>query len=570
MSRARPRRERSAPRWVLPPVPELGVLAAFALLLLFASPDVIGLWAFNGFRSVAPEARLLLVLLAGGAALLPLAPVRSRTLRFLVVAGAALLLAFPLRERIHFLGDSQMRLRSIAAFSANLLGDSLREWTRGLDANPLDIAVNFLVPIGLNRLGLSVLDAVGWVSAAVALAFAAGLWRLGARLAPPAELRFWLCAAVALSGAIEAFAGYAESSALLLAAAVWWWAEMLAPLGSRAQAVRTAAAWLVLFLVHRIGLVMLVPQLARALGPPLEGDRPRFRRLLLALSLAGAALAAGVLLAGTGIAQLEADWRNLLGGPAARPFLRLLTPLDAASHLLLLAPLALLAASLASGAVLRARVGRPEFKLLAAGALPLLPLAWLLPVGENGLGAQRDFDLNLLLGLTLSVAGGFLLAGLTGPRLRGALACSLPVLMLLAGSWIAVNADEPASMRRAIGLASDPRMLAEPHRGALYVFLGQRAMDLGTPQLAGDYYDRAFEIGGNPRRELLAAEAWVVAGDTAAARRSLARARSRGPLAADLERSAALIEGLMPGYPTTTGPPPAAPADSARRGPGPP
>ena len=61
-----------------------------------------------------------------------------------------------------------------------------------------------------------------------------------------------------------------------------------------------------------------------------------------------------------------------------------------------------------------------------------------------------------------------------------------------------------------------------------------------------------------------------MAGDTAAARRSLARARSRGPLAADLERSAAAIEGLMPAGPAAAVPPPAAAADSARGAPAPP
>src|SRR5262249_53098095 len=68
VSPARPRRERPAARLIVPAAIEVGALAALAALVLLASPDSTRLWAVNGFRSAAPEARLLLVLLAGGAA----------------------------------------------------------------------------------------------------------------------------------------------------------------------------------------------------------------------------------------------------------------------------------------------------------------------------------------------------------------------------------------------------------------------------------------------------------------------------------------------------------------------
>src|SRR5258706_8702581 len=102
------------------------------------------------------------------------------------------------------------------------------------------------------------------------------------------------------------------------------------------------------------------------------------------------------------------------------------------------------------------------------------------------------------------------------------------------------------------------RALAEPQRGTLHEFLGQRAMNLGQARAAGAYFDRAFEIGGNRRRLLLAAEAWATAGDTAAARRSLARARAGATLSPELETAAARIEALIAAPPdraSAPGPP---------------
>lgn len=541
---------------IAPPPTALVLLAAWALLLFAAPPRSNAFWALDGFRSVSPEACFGLVLVSIGVALIPLFRLRSGLAAGVLGVAAAVLIAFPLRERIHFLGDSQLRLRSIAAFGAGLFGAGAGEWSHKLHANPLDIALNFFAPVGLSRLGLTVLQTVSVLSLGLALAWFAGLWRLCARLGAPAPLRLSLCAALALTGSLEAFAGYAESAALLLVAAAWWWVALLAPIGDRARAVRAALAWLVLALVHRIALVMLVPQLWRALGPALPGDHPQARRLMLALSLGAAALAVGIVLAGSGARLLADDWHNLIGAAPGRSLPHLMSAADTANTLLLLAPLALLAGALAGAGALRGWARRPQSLLLMAAAIPLLVIGPMLPVGTSGFGAHRDWDLNLLLGFTLTLAAGALLAQLPAPRLRGALTVTLPVLALAALGWVAVNADEGASIRRVLALAADPAALAEPQRGTLHEFLGQRAMNLGQAQAAGAYYDRAFEIGGNRRRLLLAAEAWVAAGDTAAARRSLARARAGTLLSPELERAAARIEALIaPASDSAAGPP---------------
>jgi len=108
-----------------------------------------------------------------------------------------------------------------------------------------------------------------------------------------------------------------------------------------------------------------------------------------------------------------------------------------------------------------------------------------------------------------------------------------------------VNADETAGLRRVVTLAADSTALSESQRGTLHEFLGQRAMNRGQARAAGAYYERAFEIGGNRRRLLYAAESWVAAGDTTAARAALARARAGGLLSPALERAAGEIERMI-------------------------
>jgi hypothetical protein len=175
----------------------------------------------------------------------------------------------------------------------------------------------------------------------------------------------------------------------------------------------------------------------------------------------------------------------------------------------------------------------------------LLPLVWLIPANDNGLGAHRDWDLAVLAGYSLTLVAATLLARLPEPRLRGALLVALPLLVLQAGGWVAVNADPRATMRRARALVEDPPGLAEPHESHLHVYLGQHAMDIGQPALAAPEFDRAFELNRNPRRALLAAEAWAHTGDLTRARAALARARAAGPQSPTITESARQIDLLI-------------------------
>jgi len=519
----------------------IGLVAAWAALLLLAPAAHNRFWGVNEFRSLPGEGRLGLILAAAAAPLL--LRVRSRGLVVAIAVTLAIVIAFPLRERIHFLGDTQVRLRAMAIFNANMISVTLAEWATRLHANPLDIAIDFLVPIGLRRLGATITQGVSLVSAALALVFFAGAWRLTGRLGLPREARAASCAALVLAGTLEAFAGYAESAGLLLATAVWWWAEMLAPLDRPRQALRTAGAWLAMVLSHRLGLVMLLPLAWRALGPPQAGDRPEARRWLQLLGAAVALAGGAATMTGGGGHQLGMDLSDMARGLSGMA--RVVPPSDYLNTVALVAPLALLAPWPAGREALAGFVRAPLAGPLIAGSLALLPLMWMVPANSSGLGAHRDWDLAALGGLTLTVAALALMARLPSGRLRGALACVLPLLVLQAGGWVMVNASEPATLRRARAMVEQPPGLAESHLSHLHGYLGQRAMDLGFPALAAPELERSFDLNRNPRRAFIAAEAWARAGDLPRARSALARGRAAGPLSPSVGEAARRLDALI-------------------------
>ena len=535
-------------------------LAAWAVLLISAPPASNWFWGVNGLRSLPPGARFGLVLAAAAAAGLVALRLRSRALAVALAFAVAIAVAFPLRESVHFLGDTQIRLRAMAVFNARMIRVTLDEWSTRLHANPLDIVVNFLGPIELERLGISLLNGVSVVSVALALLFFAGAWRVASRLGAPPEVRLALCAALVVGGTLEAFAGYAESAGLLLAAAAWWWAEMLAPLDGTRQAARIAGAWLVMFASHRLGLVMLGPLAWRALGPPLPGDQPHARRWLLGFGALAAVMAGATMMAGAGGKQLGMDLGDMLGalGGAARA----VPPSDYFNTLALVAPLAFAAPWLSGRDELARFLRCPVGQLLLAGSILLLPVMWFVPANSHGVGAHRDWDLGVLGGLTLTLTAGALLARLPAGRLRGALLCVLPLLVLQAGGWLGVNASGEATMRRAKALVEQPPGLIDSHLSNLHGYLGQRAMDMGAPHFAAPELERAFDLNRNPRRAMIAAEAWALAGDFAAARATLARGRAAGPLSPSLAASALRLDTLIARIAATSA---GAAADSAAR-----
>jgi hypothetical protein len=288
---------------------------------------------------------------------------------------------------------------------------------------------------------------------------------------------------------------------------------------------------------------MLLPLAWRALGPPLPADEAGARRWMIGAGAGAAALAGVALLLGAGGRQLGSDTKDLM--PVVFGALTAVPASDVLNELALVAPLAFLAPWLAGRTALREFFASPEAKLLLTAAVPLVPLVWILPAGGNALGAHRDFDLGTLVGFTLTILAVMLLTRLPVTRLRGALLCVLPLVALETGGWVAVNADETAATLRAKALVEQPPGLAPPHLSHLHVYLGQRAMDLGAPQFAAPEFELAFKLNPNPRRALMAAEAWARSGDLVAARSAMARGRATGPLSPSLVIAGRRLDELI-------------------------
>jgi hypothetical protein len=538
-------RRAAEPRQPLPSPGAMALLGIWALLLLLAPPRSNWFWGVNGFRSVVPAARLALIAAAAAAFAWSRARAPSRAMSAALAIALAATLAFALCERIHFLGDTGVRIGALTLYEQGIARPPLPDWGRQLHAAPLDLLVSCLLPVAIGSLGFGVEAGVRVTGFALGIIFLFFAARVASRLAGREESgqprRHLLAAALIVNGTLLAFAGYAESAAIQLAAAALWWSLLLAPLRSTRGALASAAGWLVVVLAHRIGILWLPVLVWRAFGPPLEGDAPAPRLVLRWASPVAAALALALVLLTRETGQLGYDFGEIFaalkrpggwGGPLA----------DAANLLAVIAPLAILAPAVGDGGAVRAAAKSPRAGGILLAALPLLPLAIVLPLVPSWMGGQREWDANVLLGWTLSLAATAALAALPRARLRTALGWTLPLLVLGAGGWIGVNADERASVARAVALAEQPPPLADGQRAAIDLYLGRLAASRGRPAEAARYLERSYDLAPTPNRGLLAAKAWGEAGDLQALHRMVARVRDRGGLDAAASEAADTLE----------------------------
>jgi hypothetical protein len=284
--------------------------------------------------------------------------------------------AFVARDRGHVLGDTWMRYQTIALLGRELDQLVFSRLTSSLHANVLDAVVNCVIPGWLQTQGWSLDDAISATSALVGIVFMAGVWRLSKRLAPGPEARYAIALGLVLTGALETFAGYAESTGLLLALGAWWWAELLAPLDRRSRAVRMLLAWWLMFAAHRLALLGLLVHGVRVIGQP--GDNRAARRELAigtAVSAAGAAL---VLRFAGGSQQILSDALEML-----RTVTSGRAPIsDIANALMLVGPLAIVAVLLVRRG-LAPHAAEPTPGVLVAGVVAYLPIALLAPGGAE-------------------------------------------------------------------------------------------------------------------------------------------------------------------------------------------
>jgi hypothetical protein len=130
-----PKRSPHAPAAIaLPGAGALIWCAAFALLMLLAPPQSNWVWAVNGFRSLPGPWSFLLLITAAASALLVLLTTRERWRWGAFSVAVAILAAFLLRERLHFLGDSDLRFRAISAVGEGAVSHGIGEWSQRLHA----------------------------------------------------------------------------------------------------------------------------------------------------------------------------------------------------------------------------------------------------------------------------------------------------------------------------------------------------------------------------------------------------------------------------------------------------
>jgi hypothetical protein len=525
-----------------PPGPwALAASGALLALLLAAPPASNAFWGVDGLRSLPLPFGVLAIAVAG---FVTLAAMRMARWRWMLPLAAAVALAFPLHERLHLLGDTWVRTRFIERCVFDpATAPHFRALGEQLHAQPLDNLIGCWGAIHMAPLLQSITGAVSAGSLLLAVLYFAALGQLARRF-DAGEFALPLAFAIALAGTLETFAGYAESGGIVLAAGAWWWVTLLRPLERPRDAAAVALAWLALFLSHRIALVALIPQLARAFIV-LPGDRVAARRLLVAVSLVAGALAWAALRSGVASQALGQDFEEL--GMSLRDWraLRLVAPVDLANLVVLVMPLALLAPLLAGVRAVREFVRSRSGLLHAIAFVPLTPLLLVFPAAPHGLGAHRDWELAALPGLIANSAGAALLVCAAPARRRAALWLVLPLLALIACGWVGLHADERASERSALALASGPGRLEGAQRAHLLTFLAYRAADRDDNARSAAWFDSSFAALPNVRTTMLAAEAWLRAGDVAAARRAMARAHARGPYPPELAAGGAVIDRMI-------------------------
>jgi hypothetical protein len=158
---------------------------------------------------------------------------------------------------------------------------------------------------------------------------------------------------------------------------------------------------------------------------------------------------------------------------------------------------------------------------------------------------MRDCDLAALPGLIATLTAAALLGMMPQERLRASMRVMLPLLVLLALGWVAVNADPAAGERRAMALIDGTRAPAAEQRNSVLVLLGYRALERREFAASARAFERASLVMPNPRHLLFASQGWLAAGELGSARRCLALAYTHVPLPPDVARTAATVRAMI-------------------------
>ncbi len=484
------------------------VLAALAVArAAFAFAPSTWFWGLDAQRFLAPLPGWTLWALGA----LPLLPALSRPLapwverlgdavgrapvaRTLVWAAAGTLVTWAMPDRLHFVGDFQLRLTALESEVV-----SIAKWSHV--ALPLDMLLHDrLVRLFHAALGLAWIDAtrlLGTLEAAVLGALAAQFARvLGLRGAAA----FAASAIVLFGGYLTLFTGFDKAfmETCLMTAAVGVFGLTLVREGRGGWPLGLAAA--AAFASHRSALALLVPLIAAWLMAWRQPGRPPWWRRpasVAALALPFVALAAMV----PGILAAMRQWDRPVFSPTgggAAILAAAFEPrrlLDLMNLVVQLAPLAIaLPALLLVG---RAWKSRESLYLLAI----LLPNFGLMLSVHARQGMFRDLDCFAAAGMALAM----LTASLVGRAIEAAPARGWIAVAVALGvaapavQWLLLPTDLERGFQRAHAFVSEPPRRGDGERAETWDFLGLRYLYLERWAEARNAFEHAAETAPSPR-----------------------------------------------------------------------
>jgi hypothetical protein len=494
----------------------IGTIAAsnwtwgLATLRVWSPAGAVALFllAVSGF--VPAIARPLTAVLENAGRTLDRAAARTDAVRALV----ATIVLFLLRDPFRFVGDSSMRLQTIAY--------SRPPTALFPQASPLDLLINFHLPRLLHQSGTPVEIAMQAVSACVGGAFVwATLRTLDASgVAGPGRIAGAL---VAVAGAhMVHFAGYDKFGPVLLGIALAALGAVRLARGS-GGALPLALGTAIAVLSHRSGLLVVPPALWVGVRAWRAEPSPAGRRTLALCGLLPLAALAVVVPPAfrlfTGL-----DLKVHMPGGAVQKSLAsrdapglLVRAADFVNGVLMVAPL--LPAGIAAALALRgdpdAR-GRRRFGV--AGPLMLafaLQAGLLIAVGATR-GSGRDWDVTTPAGTLAAIGSGCALARLWQRDRRGlaaAVTCAAALVIALFG----IHVSE-ARARRRVTMLLDARPAWSPTaRAYAHDFIGLRAFSLQRWDESVVEFERAIDAAPNPRYFLQLGASHAAAGRPQAA-----------------------------------------------------
>jgi tetratricopeptide (TPR) repeat protein len=373
-----------------------------------------------------------------------------------------------LRTRTQYLGDGALLAIRLAqgqiAHGFDFTAYRLHAWLMTL--------LNLSTESG----AVTVLAVTSVVTGGIYLAAAA--WTVRRLDTDPAR-RLALYGLLIFAAPTQLFLGYAECYAQLAVALLLFAATLLLHLRGE-LALAWPAGWFAVGLFFHLDALFLAPVL---LAAAVRGRQERARRLIIAISPSGLALALAMgvaLVGGEGPGDLV---RGILASVEARPLLigpaydwRLGKDVVNLVLLLVPAPLALL---------LTCRGGDSAAKLLKAAAGWLLLLACTLRLH---LGVVRDWDLLAAPTVIVALAAIAAEAAPANRRWPGPLGAAAVTAFFLAVPWFVMNALPSASSARTVRITED--LPAYPRAVALEV-LGRWHRDHGDLPRAVEFYRAA-------------------------------------------------------------------------------